>query len=339
MTDAFKTLEKGACLYWPEELAKKASEISALSPLVETQDIFLSVLKTADRSPAVWEQVVLTSTKLSPNLFLKHLMVLSDIGGERLQRFKKDLGIIFPSGGFEYEWKGSTYTYAFATTRSAWTNKSIHVEKSLLLLARSDFSPEMRDVAMLLIWGASIVNNSNLPTELVEKCIIGTMLGNPDELDLFVKQRYIAVSRIIGGSTANDLGHIFEGYIVEKLKSLLPKHCEIGGHTIPTVTHNDTNLITFDLVVRNKKTNVYVGIEISFQVTTNSVIERKAGLAKSRQDLMRGAGHKIAYVIDGSGNFQRKNAIKSILAFSDCSVNFSESGLTTLAKFIESSTQ
>ena len=339
MTDAFKTMEKGACLYWPEELAKKASEISALGPLIETQDIFLSVLKTADRSSTAWEQVVLTSARLSPNLFLKHLMVLSDIGGERLQRFKKDLATIFPTGGFEYEWKGSKYTHTFATTRSGWTNKNIYVEKSLLLLTRNDFSPEMRDVAMLLIWGSSICNNSNLPSELVEKCIIGTMLGSPNELDLFVKQRYIAVSRIIGGSTANDLGHIFEGYVVEKLKPLLPTHCEIGGHSIPLVTHNDTNLTTFDLVVRNTKTNIYVGIEISFQVTTNSVIERKAGLAKPRQDLMRTAGHKIAYIIDGSGNFQRGNAIKSILNFSDCSVNFSESGLITLAEFIENSTK
>lgn len=184
--NAFNTLEEGACLYWPEELAKKASEISALSPLVETQDIFLSVLKTADKSPTAWEQVVLASDKLSPNLFLKHLMILSDIGGERLQRFKKDILIIFPSGGFDYEWKGNKYSHKFTTTTNKWTNKNIYVEKSLLLLARSDFSPEMRDVAMLLIWGASIVNNEKLPLEVVEKCLIGTMLGSPKELDLVV---------------------------------------------------------------------------------------------------------------------------------------------------------
>ena len=183
MIDALKTLETGACLYWPEELANKASEISALSPLIETQDIFLSVLKTADKNPTVWEQVVLTSEKLSPNLFSKHLMVLSDIGGERLQRFKKDLVTIFPSGGFEYAWRGKIYSYTFTSTRSTWNNKNIYVEKSLLLSSRNDFSPEMRDVAMILIWGSSIVKNSNLPTELIEKCIIGTMLGNPFELD------------------------------------------------------------------------------------------------------------------------------------------------------------
>ncbi len=50
MTESLKELENGACLYWPKELANQASEISALSPLIETQDIFLSVLKTADKT-------------------------------------------------------------------------------------------------------------------------------------------------------------------------------------------------------------------------------------------------------------------------------------------------
>lgn len=338
MNDSFKALEQGACLYWPEEIEKKASEISALSPLIETQDIFLSVLKTADKTPTAWEQVVLTSEKLSPNLFLKHLMVLTDIGGERLQRFKKDMSTIFPSDDFDYEWKGKIYKHKFLVNKRGWTNRNLYVEKSILLISRTDFSLEMRDVAMLLMWGSSIINNLKLPGELMDKCIIGTMLGCPEELDLFVKQRYIAVSRIIGGSTANDLGHIFESYVIKKLQILLPPYFSIQGHFIQEVTHNDNNLTTFDLVVRNTVTEVCVGIELSFQVTTNSVIERKGGLAKSRRDLMHAKGHKLAYVIDGSGNFQRKNAIRNILNFSDCTVNFSEIGLTTLAKFIESST-
>ncbi|MCV5690604.1 hypothetical protein OFN32_40980, partial [Escherichia coli] len=74
-----------------------------------------------------------------------------------------------------------------------------------------------------------------------------------------------------------------------------------------------------------------VGIEISFQVTTNSTIEGKAGLAKSRRDLLNSRGHKIAYVIDGSGNFQHSNAIKTIINHSDMTVNFSDNGINSLA--------
>lgn len=332
---SIEELGRGACLYWPKGLATKAAEISSLSPLIETQDLFLSVLKTANKTPESWELVVEQSANLSPNLFLKHLMVLSDIGGERLQRFSKDFDTLFPTKQFKYVWNGVEHVYKFISpAKSKWTNKKLNVEKSVLLNPVEKFTPCMIDVCMLLMWGSSIIENPDLPSELIEKCIIGTMLGRPEELDIFVKQRYLAVSKITGGSTANDLGHICEEYIVVQINQYLPSDIKIGGHTILGITHNDKNLTTFDLVATNAKTAKCVGIEISFQVTTNSVIERKAGLAKSRQDLVHKQGHSIAYVIDGSGNFHRRSAIQSLLNFSDCTVNFSEQGLKTLAEFI-----
>lgn len=340
-------LESGACLYWPKELAKKAAEVSVIGPLIETQDLFLSVLKTASKSPSSWELVALQSAKLSPNLFLKHLMVLSDISGERVQQFSKDFQILFPSGSFRYAWQGQEFVYNFSRPAvnkdgkikaRAWNNTSLNVEKSVLLSNLENFTNEMRDVCMLLLWGSSIIDNPSLPPELSQKCVIGTLLGQPEELDVFVKQRYIEVSRIIGGSLANDLGHIFEQYIVNQLNTLLPKTILLGGHTIEGITHNDNNLTTFDLVAKNQITSKFVGIEISFQVTTNSVIERKASAAKSRKDLMQRKGYGIAYVVDGSGNFQRRNALQTIMNFSDCTVNFSDRGLKELAEFIENKT-
>lgn len=333
-------LQSGACLYWPKDLAMKAAAISSLSPLIETQDLFLSVLKTASKTPQSWELVTQQSADLSPNLFLKHLMVLSDIGGERLQRFSKDFDTLFPSKKFKFIWNGVEHVYKFTSTaESKWTNKKLNVEKSVLLTPVAKFTPCMIDVCMLLMWGSSIIENNKLPTELVEKCMIGTLLGRSEELDTFVKQRYLAVSKITGGSTANDLGHICEEYIVGQINQYLPPHINLGGHTIKDITHNDKNLTTFDLVATNVKTSKCVGIEISFQVTTNSVIERKAGLAKSRQDLVHKKGHFIAYVIDGSGNFHRRSAIQSLLNFSDCTVNFSAKELKKLSEFILEATK
>ena len=79
---------------------------------------------------------------------------------------------------------------------------------------------------------------------------------------------------------------------------------------------------------------VKVGLEVSFQVTTNSVIERKAALAKDRQSLMHQHGHHIAYVVDGAGNFQRASAVGTLCKFSDCTVAYSESEMDVLAAFI-----
>ena len=326
-------LENGACLYWPAELAKKASEISSLGPLLETQDIFISFLTIADTSPTAWSDALKFNSKLSPNLFLKHLMVLSDIGGERLQRFSKDINTLFPESNFKFLWNSKVFEYKFLSIGSAWTNKNLRVEKSVLLENRKNFTNEMINVCMLLIWGGLALESGNLPSEMIEKCIIGSLLGKCDELESFIRQRYIVVSRQTGGSTANDLGHICESYIKEKLSKHLPDTVKFNGHNLPGVTHNDQNLSTFDLVVECEN-GKYVGIEISFQVTTNSTIERKAGLSKSRKDLVHKKGHSIAYVIDGSGNFQRRNAVKTIIANSDFTVNFSDEGLENLAKFI-----
>lgn len=192
----------------------------------------------------------------------------------------------------------------------------------------------MFDVVMLLLWGASAINTETLPDEILEKCIIGSLIGNSELLEKFVKERYLYVSKQTGGSTANDLGYACERFVKKKLQGLLPKYFNFDGHTLENVSQNKQNLTKFDLVIKNERNNKSIGIEISFQVTTNSVIERKAQNAQNRQDLAHTYGHKVAYIIDGSGNFQRRNAINTILKYSDCTVNFSDNGLEKLAKFI-----
>lgn len=81
--------------------------------------------------------------------------------------------------------------------------------------------------------------------------------------------------------------------------------------------------------------NKYVAIEVCFQVTTNSVIERKAGQARSRYEQIEHAGHRIAYVLDGAGNFQRETALQTICAYSHCTVAFSRSELELLCTFLK----
>jgi hypothetical protein len=109
----------------------------------------------------------------------------------------------------------------------------------------------------------------------------------------------------------------------------------VGG-CLPHVTHVSDQVdreTSFDIIVTNQ--HKYVAIEVSFQVTTNSVIERKAGQAKSRYEQVILAGHKIAYVIDGSGNFTRQSALETICSYSDCTVAFSESELNLLCQFLK----
>lgn len=329
-------LAKDACNYWPSELVKEAADKSTLIPLLETQDTFLNLLKVADASPYAWKEALIQNKALSANLFLKHLMVLTDIGGERLQRYSKDFSQLFPDKKLEFVFDNIVHTYEFSKADNrTWSNKKLRIEKSLLLENRQTFSDDMLDVCMLLIWGANTTDVSKLPDEILEKAIIGSMIGNPDKLEKYIKERYLFVSRQIGGSTANDLGYICEAYVKNKLEEMLPAYYSFDGHTLVNVTLNDTQLTKFDLVVSNPKTNRSIGIEVSFQVTTNSVIERKAQNANNRQKLAHQHNHKVGYIIDGSGNFQRKSAIQNILNYSDCTVNFSDTGLMQMVNYIK----
>src|SRR5699024_6227898 len=85
--------------------------------LLKTQDDFLSILKLNKKSPFQVFKLI-ESTEFAGNLFLKHLAILSDYGGEPLQRLGRAFKDIFPKNlkeeyFMEFLWKGKSYEYVF----------------------------------------------------------------------------------------------------------------------------------------------------------------------------------------------------------------------------------
>jgi hypothetical protein len=188
-----------------------------------------------------------------------------------------------------------------------------------------------QDLIMILLYGASseLVDSASL-----EKCEIGSLLGTNEELDKYVRQKYITVSRITGGATANKLGQIAQGIVFDFLGKYLKEGYRVKSNgRIVLDGYEKEGGMPFDIVV--EKGNKVVGIEVSFQVTTNSTIERKAGQAADRKALMHKQDYKIAYVIDGAGNFERPSAISTICQHSDCTVAYSKQEFEVLANFIK----
>jgi hypothetical protein len=192
----------------------------------------------------------------------------------------------------------------------------------------------MRDVAMLLMHAGTAVGDS-LPGEVKGKCVVGSLLGRTDELERFVRQSYLRVSRQTGGATSNELGHIVQNSVYQHLRRRLPGWQITLDGNIPGMSANDGKTqMTFDVVARSPD-HQWFGIEVSFQVTTNSVIERKAGQAQARYQQLRRAGHRICYVIDGAGNINgRVSAVADICRYSDCTVAFSPEEMDVLAAFL-----
>lgn len=325
-------LENKALKFWPQEIAEKEKTSSIIPKLIETQDKFISLLNISDANPFKWKETLLNTKTLSANLFLKHLIVLSDIGGEKIMRFKKELPNSFKNG-MDFIWDNKNYKYSFQTLtdKSTWNNKNLSVDGEGLTEA-VDLNPIMEDVCMLLLFGGSSINEE-IPSDITGKCIIGTMLGKTDELETFVKQRYIWVSRITGGAQANTLGQLAQNFVKEYLEAELPDW-EINKEQLPNVSQNERTSLAVDIIAKSP-TNKYCAIEVSFQVTTNSTIERKAGQAQARYELLHENGHKIAYVIDGAGNFARQSALRTISQYSDCTVSFMDSELDDLVDFLK----
>lgn len=232
---------------------------------------------------------------------------------------------------FEFIWRAKKYKYEFESFPiRGISNKKFGIDGDALSTERA-LDSMTKDMIAILLFGAT--------SELAEqggldKCEIGALLGNDDELKKFVKQRYILVSRITGGATSNSLGQLAQTEIIEFLAAELGDDYKIKRNGFIHLSGYDKKGgMPFDIVVTKKKKAV--GIEVSFQVTTNSTIERKAGQAADRFNLMHRDGYKIGYVLDGAGNFQRSSALSTICAHSDCTVAYTKSEFKVLVNWIK----
>jgi len=118
-----KDLENNALKFWPTDISEQERNSSIIPRLIETQNKFISLLNFADANPFAWKEALQTSKSLSSNIFLKHLIVLSDIGGEKLMRFKHELPNVFKDNFMKFIWQGKNYSYKFQTLseKKTWT--------------------------------------------------------------------------------------------------------------------------------------------------------------------------------------------------------------------------
>ncbi len=334
-----RELKKSALLYWPAAITEQEKQASVIPLLLETQESFISILQFANKTHDAWMKALDLNQELYPNLFLKHLCVMSDISGESLKRYATELPPLFSESPLIFEYKNNVQEIELSSLFSGkkWSNTSLGLDGKTLFRQR-DLSPAIQEVSFLLLFG-SLAHAPDLPQEIKEKCMIGEMLGKKDELERYIKQRYIWVSRQTGGAKANSLGYLIQDYLLSTLKSEL-QDWDFTQKSIPGINERTTRgkLIPtkFDIVARSPS-GKYWAIESSFQFTTNSTIERKAGQAPARQQILNAHGHKVAYVIDGAGNFERVSALQSIIEASDCTVNFSESDILRLVKIMKDS--
>jgi len=333
-------LEIRACKWWPREVREEALKISVLQALLDSQEKFISIMKLADKANPSSLFDLLDASRFSYSMFLKHLVVLVDFGGEPLQRINKNFDEVFPDrtlifnvGSDEIE-----YTFTNLPVLGVLNNKKMRIDTVENLTAMHHDAGLFKDIIMLLMYGAAATNAST--RAVLYKCTPYDYIGDDSKVEEFVRQNYVKVSRIIGGKTASDLGNVAQQYVVKHLTEALgDNYCVRSNGTIPGVTQNDGGTLTsFDIVVdrsddarRHKR---YVAVEVTFQETSNSTIERKGGQARDRFEKITSSRNYIAYIIDGAGNFSRRSAISVICENSHCNVAYTPEEFNVLISFI-----
>lgn len=334
-------LELHACKWWPKELREAEQQLSTLPILLGSQEKFISLLKLANKDNANSLFDLIDAAHFSYTLFLKHLIVLTDFGSEPLQRINKNFREIFVDGKFSYNTGSSIQEYTFSTLPISGTlnNKKMKVDtKENLISGNADISL-CKDLIMLLIYGGGATNAR--VRSVFFKCVSYTFLGDDNKVEEFVKQNYIRVSKIMAGATATTLGNVAQQYVAEYLSKALGDNYNVKSNgSVPGVTQNDgVTDTTFDIVVDRKndtsRRKKYVAIEVTFQETTNSTIERKGGQARSRFEAITNSRNYIAYIIDGAGNFARRSAISVICDNSHCTVAYTPDEFDLLLEFIK----
>ena len=231
---------------------------------------------------------------------------------------------------------GSTASYELKSLGRTFTQKLDN--KAIQKVDEND--DVLKDLLFILCHGSKIEEFKKYDT--FGRCKLGEFAGNESKLKDFLSKQYINVSRQTTGKTSVDLGSIAQRHVRNKIETYFSNNNRVSfepGNRIPGFSVEDPEVDTqFDIVLRVQKTRqatTFVAIEVAFQETTNSVIERKARQALARFREIENRNYYILYVIDGGGWFARKNSIKKILDNSHLSVSISDNDIVKLCKYVE----
>lgn len=323
----FKHLQKTGYWFWSAELAREESN-HLLSELKRTRPTFIAMLETSNIHNIV-SIIMDPPDPLTRSLAVKHAMIATDAGAELLDR-AKDYFAFHEISSLHIEFGEKMMGYSLralgTTFKSKLSNKKIAAAKAGLL----------QDVCTLLVHGSRIKELKRFPS--FRTFNIGEICGKPDLISEHFAELYLLVSRQIKGVTTASSGNRPQQLVKEKFSAYFSGDVDVSpvpGNRVPGV--GDEQGQQFDLVYRVKRTagqDVFIAIEIAFQETTNSVIERKSKQARELFKIFKDRGYYLCFVVDGAGYFARPKALRDIIANSDICVTFSQSELEKLCEFV-----
>ena len=185
---SIKDLEKVGCKWWPKEVRDEAMKVSILQYLLDTQEKFISLLTLADSNKPEKLFGLLDASDFEYHLFLKHIILLTDVGSEPIQRINTSFKEIFPDRELVYKLGRKEYTYTFASLpiKGKPNNEKMQIDTMENLQAACKDKELCIDLIMLLIYGAA--STTARTAAVLYKCNAFEYLGNQDLIRSAVKQ-------------------------------------------------------------------------------------------------------------------------------------------------------
>lgn len=188
---SIKDLEKVGSKWWPKEVRDEAMKVSILQYLLDTQETFISLLTIADRNKPEKLFDLIEASSFEYHLFLKHLILLTDVGSEPIQRFNASFNEIFPDGVLRFTVGGQEHSYKFTSLpiKGVPNNKKMQSD-SLENLKKPCRHVELcQDLIMFLIFGAA--STSPRTAAVLYKCNAYEYLGQKEKIQQYIQQNNI----------------------------------------------------------------------------------------------------------------------------------------------------
>ncbi len=328
--DKIINLKRNAYWFWTEDIRDTKIDNDALNDLKQSQSSFIQILEKHSFKDLL-SYIQSSQMPLSLYLFIKHLMRATDFSAELLYRTKEFL--TFNNIEILHIIDKDNYIPYQLQSLGKYSNKRLLNEK--ILNANPDL---VQDIVTIFIFGSQIKEFEKFIS--FQKFRLGTVLGNKDGLKNYFVSLYLEVHNQTKGSSSNSSGKLPQDIVKKYLDSYFLNNPSIKRISSGIPNMGDANKGKgFDAVYTIRKDSgngiIYVAIEIAFQETTNSTLERKADLAFGYFREFKNLGYYLCYVIDGAGYFSREPALKRILNNSHLCVTFKPNELKKLCRFME----
>tara|TARA_Y100000782_G_C10150698_1_gene251365 strand:- start:48 stop:1076 length:1029 start_codon:yes stop_codon:yes gene_type:complete len=323
-------LKENGSWFWTSSIRSTGSN-NALSDLIKTRDQFMKILET-ETEDSIVNALLKTKESLTEKLVITHLMRATDGSAELLDRVKDYLSFKKIKSLTIQKNDGTDRTYKIQSMGTTFTTKLRNKE----ILAGNKKLHE--DIITILLFGSKIKEFTEFIT--FKKLNLGQIIGDQKELGKYFESLYIKVSRQESGIATAASGTGPQKVVDDALEKYFSKNNSINRVSTSRIKGigKDKEGQQFDTVYqvdRKGESAIFVAIEIAFQETTNSVIERKSKQAVELFKVFKQNGYFLCFVIDGAGYFSRKKATKDIIKNSHQCVTFNKSDLQKLCEFIE----